>query len=44
MLTLSLEVLQKDKYLLNKYRNKYSYIQVDEGQDTSKAQMEIIKL
>ena len=43
MLTLSLEFLQKDKYLLNKYRNKYDYIQIDEGQDTSKAQMEIIK-
>ena len=43
MLTLSLEVLQKDKYLLNKYRNRYDYIQVDEGQDTSKAQIEIIK-
>ena len=43
MLTLALEVLQKDKYLLNKYRNRYDYIQVDEGQDTSKAQIEIIK-
>ena len=43
MLTLSLEILQKDKYLLNKYRNRFDYIQVDEGQDTSKAQMEIIK-
>lgn len=44
MLTLSLEIFKKDRYLLNKYRNKYSYIQVDEGQDTSKAQMEIIKI
>ena len=43
MLTLSLEILNKDKHLLNKYRNRYQYIQVDEGQDTSKAQMEIIK-
>lgn len=43
MLTLSLKILNKDKYVLNKYRNKYQYIQVDEGQDTSKIQMEIIK-
>ncbi|MCF6464796.1 ATP-dependent helicase [Clostridium sp. Cult2] len=43
MLTLSLEILKKDNYLLDKYRNRYEYIQVDEGQDTSKAQLEIIK-
>ena len=43
MLTLSLDILNKDKHLLNKYRNKYEYIQVDEGQDVSKTQMEIIK-
>ena len=30
--------------MLNNYRNKYDFIQVDEGQDTSKVQMEIIKL
>lgn len=44
MLTTALEILLKDKYLLEKYRSKYDFIQVDEGQDTSKAQMEIIKL
>lgn len=43
MLLFTYRILKKDKYLLNKYRNKYSYIQVDEGQDTSKLQMEIIK-
>ena len=43
MLTIALEILYKDNYLLNKYRNKFHYIQVDEGQDTSKIQMEIIK-
>ncbi|MSS42227.1 ATP-dependent helicase [Anaerosalibacter bizertensis] len=43
MLTYTLNILNKDKYLLNKYRNKFDYIQVDEGQDTSKIQMEIIK-
>ncbi|MBZ2174227.1 ATP-dependent helicase [Schnuerera sp. xch1] len=44
MLTLSLKILQNDMYILDKYRSKYEYIQVDEGQDTSKVQMEIIKL
>ena len=44
MLTIALEILNKDVYLLNKYRNKYNYIQVDEGQDTSKVQLEIIKI
>lgn len=43
MLSIALEILEKDRYLLNKYRNRYSFIQVDEGQDTSKLQMEIIK-
>lgn len=43
MLTLALEILNSDTYLLNKYRAKYDFIQVDEGQDTSKLQMEIIK-
>lgn len=44
MLSISLEILRENKHLLNKYRNKYDFIQVDEGQDTSKIQMEIIKL
>src|SRR5699024_7914938 len=35
---------QSSKYLLEKYRNKHDYYQVDEGQDTSKIQLEIIKL
>ncbi|NLW23257.1 MAG: ATP-dependent helicase [Tissierellia bacterium] len=43
MLTLSLEILHRDRFLLNKYRKRYWYIQVDEGQDTSKVQVEIIK-
>ncbi len=42
MLSISQEILQKNSYLLQKYRSKYNFIQVDEGQDTSKAQMEII--
>lgn len=44
MLTISLEILTRNKYLLEKYRNKYDYYQIDEGQDTSKIQLEIIKL
>ena len=44
MLTISLEILKSNKYLLEKYRNKYDYYQIDEGQDTSKIQLEIIKL
>lgn len=44
MLTTALGILQSDRYILEKYRAKYDFIQVDEGQDTSKVQMEIIKL
>ena len=44
MLTISLEILNSNKYLLAKYRDKYNYIQLDEGQDTSKIQMKIIRL
>lgn len=44
MLTTALEILESNKYILEKYRAKYDFIQVDEGQDTSKVQMEIIKL
>ena len=44
MLTTALDILLNNNYLLEKYRNKYDFVQVDEGQDTSKAQMEIIKL
>src|SRR5699024_3042862 len=44
MLTMALEILKNDIYLLRKYRDKYDYIQVDEGQDISRIQMEIIKM
>nr|WP_278244894.1 ATP-dependent helicase [Fervidicella metallireducens] len=44
MLTLTYEILRKSQGLLNKYRNKYKYIQVDEAQDTSKVQHEIVRL
>ena len=44
MLTMTLHILQNNPSVLNKYRDIYKYIQVDEGQDTSKVQNEIIKL
>lgn len=45
MLTLSLSILKSDdNNLLEIYRKQFKYIQVDEGQDTSRLQLEIIKL
>lgn len=43
MLSITLNILNRNKYILGKYRDKYDYIQLDEGQDTSKIQMEILK-
>ncbi|WP_129598181.1 ATP-dependent helicase [Anaerophilus nitritogenes] len=44
MLSLAFSILKKDKILLHQYRNHYPYIQVDEAQDTSKIQHNIIYL
>ncbi|MDO5688855.1 MAG: ATP-dependent helicase [Tissierellia bacterium] len=44
MLTLSLEIIQQDDALLARIRRAYPFIQVDEGQDTSKIQLELISL
>ena len=44
MLTLCYEILVNNKSLLNKYRNKYEHIMVDEAQDTSVVQHKIIEL
>ncbi|RKD32979.1 ATP-dependent helicase [Thermohalobacter berrensis] len=44
MLTETLKILKKDNILLNQCKERYKYIQVDEGQDVSKVQNEIIKL
>lgn len=44
MLTLTYEILCSDKAILYSYRNKYEYIQLDEGQDTSFVQVKIIEL
>lgn len=43
MLTLTDEIFKTDREILEKYRDKYEFIQLDEGQDTSKVQVEIIK-
>ncbi|MBB6218439.1 DNA helicase-2/ATP-dependent DNA helicase PcrA [Anaerosolibacter carboniphilus] len=44
MLSIALEILRKDDALLQYCRQRYPYIQVDEAQDTSKVQHEIIRL
>lgn len=44
MLYFSKEILEKDFEILNAVRNKYKFIQVDEGQDLSGIQMAILKL
>ena len=43
MLTKSYEILQNNEYILKRIKRKYKFIQVDEGQDTSKIQFELIK-
>ncbi|SHH88465.1 DNA helicase-2 / ATP-dependent DNA helicase PcrA [Caloranaerobacter azorensis DSM 13643] len=44
MLTLSLNILENNPIILMQCRKRYPYIQVDEGQDTSKVQNKLIKL
>ncbi|QIB27376.1 ATP-dependent helicase [Caloranaerobacter azorensis] len=44
MLTLSLNILENNPIILMQCRKRYPYIQVDEGQDTSKVQNRLIKL
>lgn len=43
MQVIALKLIENDKNLLNSIRNKYRYIQVDEGQDTSLIQFRIIE-
>ena len=40
----TVELLKSDKEVLDYYRNRFKYIRVDEYQDTSKAQYELIKI
>lgn len=42
LLTKSYEILEKDSYILNRIKRRYEFIQLDEGQDTSKIQLAII--
>lgn len=44
MLCMSLEILNSNKNIKDKYSNMYDYVLVDEGQDTSNVQFEIIKI
>ncbi|HEX2926377.1 MAG TPA: ATP-dependent helicase [Ruminiclostridium sp.] len=44
MLTYAYSILLRYPQILNGYRNRYKYIQVDEGQDLSNIQFEILKL
>ena len=44
LLTIPLELLETNKEVLQKYRQKYRYIMVDEFQDTSLIQYKIMKL
>ena len=44
LLTIPLELFEKHKDILNKYRQKYRYIMVDEFQDTSYVQYKLMKL
>ena len=43
MQVIALKLIENDPRLLNSIRNKYKYIQVDEGQDTSLIQFKIIE-
>ena len=43
MQVIALKLIENDENLLNSIRNKYRYIQVDEGQDTSLIQFRIIE-
>lgn len=44
MINLSYEVLKNDSAILKKYRDRFKFIQLDEGQDTSKSQFQVLKL
>lgn len=44
MLSIAFNILKKDGDTLQRYRTLYQYIQVDEGQDTSKIQHKLIQL
>lgn len=43
MVVKALDVLKTEPNLRNKYKNMYKYVQLDEGQDTSISQFELLK-
>jgi DNA helicase II / ATP-dependent DNA helicase PcrA len=44
MLTKAFNILKENKDILNFYRSQYKYVLIDEGQDTSLIQHELVKL
>lgn len=44
MINLSYEILKNDSAILKKYRDRFKFIQLDEGQDTSRSQFQVLKL
>lgn len=44
MLVIALKILKSDQQILDSIRNRFKYIQIDEGQDTSIVQLELIYL
>ena len=44
LLLLPIEVLKKDKEMLNKYQDRFKYILIDEYQDTNEVQYKLTKL
>ncbi|MDO5715940.1 MAG: ATP-dependent helicase [Tissierellia bacterium] len=44
MITETYRILREDAYLRRKYRLQFDFIQIDEGQDTSYSQFQLIKL
>jgi DNA helicase II / ATP-dependent DNA helicase PcrA len=44
LLVLTVKLFKTEPEVLNRYRNRFQYVMVDEWQDTNKAQYEIIKM
>ncbi|NMW85899.1 ATP-dependent helicase [Peptoniphilus sp. AGMB00490] len=44
MINLSYEILKSDASIRKKYRDRFKFIQLDEGQDTSRSQFQVLKL
>lgn len=44
MINLSYEILKSDATIRKKYRDRFKFIQLDEGQDTSRSQFQVLKL